>query len=305
MIKLTNKITLKKERLVLTLLAVPFVIFIFAFSYVPLFGWILAFINYKPGLSLWDCDFKGLYYFKMIFQDWYKMSAVLKNTLAMSFLGLLCSPLPAIFAIFLSELKSVRFKKLVQTITTIPNFVSWVIIYALSYALFSSEGVVNHVLLNAGLIEKATNVLGNQKAVWFFQTALSLWKSVGWNAIIYFAAIAGIDSELYDAASVDGAGRLHRILHITIPGISATFFVLLLLQISNLLSVGMDQYLAFYNSMVADKITVLDLYVYRLGLVTQDYSYATAVGIFKSVISILLLFSANGLSKKLRGESLV
>ncbi len=305
MIKLTNKITLKKERLVLTLLAVPFVIFIFAFSYVPLFGWILAFINYKPGLNLWDCDFKGLYYFKMIFQDWYKMSSVLKNTLAMSFLGLLCSPLPAIFAIFLSELKSVRFKKLVQTITTIPNFVSWVIIYALSYALFSSEGVVNHVLLNFGIIEKATNVLGNQKAVWIFQTALSLWKSVGWNAIIYFAAIAGIDSELYDAASVDGAGRLHRILHITIPGISATFFVLLLLQISNLLSVGMDQYLAFYNSMVADKITVLDLYVYRLGLVTQDYSYATAVGIFKSVISIILLFSANGLSKKLRGESLV
>lgn len=223
----------------------------------------------------------------------------------MSFLGLLCAPLPAVFAIFLSELKSVRFKKIVQTITTIPNFVSWVIIYALSYALFSSEGVVNQVLMNLGWVSKATNILGNTKAVWGFQTALGVWKSIGWNAIIYFAAIAGIDSELYDAASVDGAGRFRKILHITIPGISSTFFVLLLLQISNILSSGIDQYLAFYNSMVADKITVLDLYVYRLGLVTQDYSYATAVGISKTVISIVLLFGANGLSKKLRGEGLV
>ena len=138
-----------------------------------------------------------------------------------------------------------------------------------------------------------------------FQTILNVWKVLGWNAIIYFAAIAGIDSELYDAASVDGAGRFHKILHITVPGISSTFFVLLLLQVSNMLSLGIDQYLAFYNSMVADKILVLDLYVYRLGLITQDYSYATAVGIFKSLVSIILLFSVNGISKKLRGESLV
>lgn len=301
---LIGKTRIKRERLVLTLLAVPFIIFVFAFSYVPLFGWILAFIKYKPGLNIFQCDFAGLEYFWLIFQDW-RIFSVIKNTLAMSFLGLLCAPLPAVFAIFLSELKSVRFKKIVQTITTIPNFVSWVIIYALSYALFSSEGVVNQVLMNLGWVSKATNILGNTKAVWGFQTALGVWKSIGWNAIIYFAAIAGIDSELYDAASVDGAGRFRKILHITIPGISSTFFVLLLLQISNILSSGIDQYLAFYNSMVADKITVLDLYVYRLGLVTQDYSYATAVGISKTVISIVLLFGANGLSKKLRGEGLV
>ena len=182
---------------------------------------------------------------------------------------------------------------------------SWIIIYALSYALFSSDGVVNQILINVGAIDKATNILGNAKAVWYFQTALGVWKTLGWNAIIYFAAIAGIDTEQYDAASVDGAGRLQKILHVTLPGISSTFFVLLLLQVSSLLAVGIDQYLAFYNSMVAEKITVLDLYVYRLGLVTQDYSYATAVGIFKSVISIILLFSVNDLSKKIRGDSLV
>ncbi len=300
-----GRFSFKKERIVLTLLALPFIVFVLAFSYVPLFGWILAFINYKPGLKIWDCDFSGLYYFKLIFQDWYKMASVLKNTLAMSFLGLICTPLPAVFAIFLSELPSVRFKKVVQTLTTIPNFISWVIIYALAYALFSTEGVLNQILLNAGIIEKAGNVLGNSNVVWGFQTALNVWKGLGWNAIIYFAAIAGIDSELYDAAGVDGAGRFQKILHITVPGISSTFFVLLLLQVSNLLALGIDQYLAFYNSMVADKILVLDLYVYRLGLITQDYSYATAVGIFKSLISIILLFSVNGLSKKLRGESLV
>ena len=300
-----GRFSFKKERIVLTLLALPFIVFVLAFSYVPLFGWILAFINYKPGLKIWDCDFSGLYYFKLIFQDWYKMASVLKNTLAMSFLGLICTPLPAVFAIFLSELPSVRFKKVVQTLTTIPNFISWVIIYALAYALFSTEGVLNQILLNAGIIEKAGNVLGNSNVVWGFQTALNVWKGLGWNAIIYFAAIAGIDSELYDAAGVDGAGRFQKILHITVPVISSTFFVLLLLQVSNLLALGIDQYLAFYNSMVADKILVLDLYVYRLGLITQDYSYATAVGIFKSLISIILLFSVNGLSKKLRGESLV
>ena len=218
---------------------------------------------------------------------------------------LICSPLPAVFAIFLSELKSTKFKKIVQTITTIPNFISWVIIYALAFALFSTDGVVNNVLIGVGILQEPSNLLGNRDATWFLQTALNIWKTLGWNAIIYFAAIAGIDGELYDAASVDGAGRFQKILHITIPGITSTFFVLLLLQISNILALGIDQYLAFYNSMVADKITVLDLYVYRLGLVTQDYSYATAVGILKSVISIVLLFSANGLSKKIRGQSLI
>ena len=300
-----GKFQFKRERFVLTLMAVPFIIYVFAFSYVPLMGWILAFFDYKPGLSLWDCDFAGLYYFKIIFDDWEKVWSVLKNTLAMGAMLLICSPLPAVFAIFLSELKSTKFKKIVQTITTIPNFISWVIIYALAFALFSTDGVVNNVLIGVGILQEPSNLLGNRDATWFLQTALNIWKTLGWNAIIYFAAIAGIDGELYDAASVDGAGRFQKILHITIPGITSTFFVLLLLQISNILALGIDQYLAFYNSMVADKITVLDLYVYRLGLVTQDYSYATAVGILKSVISIVLLFSANGLSKKIRGQSLI
>lgn len=300
-----RKYKLKKDRLTATLLTLPFLLFVCAFFYVPLLGWALAFVHYKPGLSLFQSEFAGLYYFGLIFEDWRRFSRVLQNTLAISFLNILCAPLPALFAIFLSELKGWKFKKIVQTITTFPYFVSWVIVYALAYALFASNGVINQVLIAADLIERPTNLLGNPDAVWGFQTFLSVWKSLGWNAVIYFAAIAGIDTELYNAASVDGAGRFQRIRHVTVPGIVPAFLVILLLTISNLLSQGIDQYLAFYNSLVADKITVLDLHVYRLGLVTQDYSYATAVGIGKSLISIALLMTANALSKKLRGESLV
>lgn len=295
----------KKERIVISLLTLPFVIFVLAFNYVPLGGWIIALFHYKPGLKLWQSEFAGLYYFQLIFSDWRKMSQVLMNTLGIAGLGLLCAPLPAVFAILLSEIPFRKFKKIVQTVTTIPNFVSWVIVYSLCYALFSSEGVVNQVLMHSGLLKQSSNIIGNKNAVWIFQTVLLTLKTLGWNSIIYFAAITGIDAQLYDAASVDGAGRFAKMIHITLPGIASTFFVLLLLQISNILSLGIDQYLAFYNSMVADKITVLDLYVYRLGIVTQDYSYATAVGMFKSLISIIMLFSANALSKRVRGESLI
>jgi len=223
----------------------------------------------------------------------------------MSFLQILSSPLPIIFAILLSELPFNRFKRVVQTITTLPNFVSWVIVFALAFAIFSNEGLWNTFFTGLGWLQQPVNVLGNEDITWVFQTLLVIWKSLGWNAIIYLAAIAGIDSELYDAASVDGAGRFSRIMHITVPGILPTFIVLLLLSASNLLSVGFEQYLVFYNPMVADKIEVIDYYVYRMGLVAQDYSFTTAVGIMKTLVSLLLLFSINTLAKRIRGESII
>lgn len=291
--------------MILLLMAIPFVLFVFAFSYVPLSGWILAFFDYEPGIALSHTQFVGLKFFELMLHDNGNMFRVLRNTLVMSFLYILCSPLPVLFAIMLTEVPSKAFRKLVQTTTTLPNFISWIIVYSLAFSIFSSDGLLNRVLISWGIIHAPTNILGNGSAVWLFQTALGVWKSLGWNAIIYLAAIAGIDSELYDAASVDGAGRFSRIIHVTIPGISSTFFVLLLLSVSNLLSLGLDQYLVFYNSMVADRIEVIDYYVYRIGLLTNDYSYATAIGIFKTVVSIALLFSINGVSKKIRGESLI
>ena len=294
-----------KEKVQLFFLGLPFIILIFVFSYLPLLGWILAFFDYKPGISLSKTSFVGLKFFKMIFWDSSDLLEALKNTLMFYFLGLVTSPLPVIFAILLNEVRSSSFKKVVQTITTLPNFVSWVIVFSLSFAMFSYDGMINQLLMSFKLIKEPLNILGNSAMVWIFQTLLGIWKGLGWGAIIYLSAIAGIDSEQYDAAKVDGAGRLQSILHVTVPGIAPTYFVLLILGISNLLSVGFEQYFVFYNGLVADRITVLDLYVYRMGILANDFSYTTAIGIIKTVISIILLFIANGLSKKVRGFGFV
>lgn len=300
-----KKKRIRKEGMILLLMALPFVAFVFAFCYVPLFGWIYAFFDYRPGIQLVHTKFVGLKYFLLMLNDGGDMLRVLRNTFVMAFLGILCSVVPVMFAIMVNEAPSKGFQKFIQTTTTLPNFVSWIIVFSLAFNLFSSDGLLNTLLLKAHLITQPTNILSNGSAVWFFQTALGLWKWTGWNAIIYLAAIAGIDRELYDAASVDGAGRFNRIIHITIPGLLSTYVVLLLLSTSNILSVGLDQYLVFYNSMVADKIEVLDYYVYRIGLVTNDYSYSIAIGISKTVISMILLFSINSISKKVRGNSII
>jgi ABC-type polysaccharide transport system permease subunit len=222
-----------------------------------------------------------------------------------AFLGFLSSPLPVILAIFLNEVRNQPFKRIFQTVSTLPNYISWVIVFSLSFSMFSSDGVINSLLSLLHISDTPLNVMGNLDFTWYFQTLLGIWKGTGWGAIIYLAAISGIDDELYDAAKVDGAGRFRSIIHITVPGITPTFLVLLLLSVSNILSVGFDQFLVFYNGLVADKITVLDVYVYRLGLVTNDYPYSTAVGILKTLISIILLFTVNNISKRIRGESLV
>ncbi|MCD9023244.1 ABC transporter permease subunit [Cohnella sp. NL03-T5] len=287
-------------------MALPFILLVFAFSYVPLFGWIYSFYNFKPGIPLDKTPFVGLDYFRILVTEGREdVIRVLKNTLTLSFLLILCSPLPALLAILLNEVKSKRFRKIIQTTTTLPNFISWVIVFSLAFSMISSEGLVNKVLINWHIIKEPLNVLGNSGTVWPFQTAINIWKNVGFGSIIYIAAIAGIDNELYDAAKVDGASRFKSIVHITLPGISSTFFVLLLLQVSNILSAGFEQYLVFYNSLVSNKIEVLDYYVYKLGIVTSDYSYATAIGMLKTVISIILLFSVNYISKKARGTSII
>ncbi len=294
----------RKDGIKLLLMALPFAAVAFAFSYVPLFGWIYAFFDYKPGIPLSQTPFIGLENFRLMFDD-PRMGPVLINTLALSLLSIATAPIPVLFAVMVSEVRSGWFKRLVQTTSTLPHYISWVIVYSLAFSMFSTEGAINAILYKLGISDMPVNVLGNYDRVWTVQTLLLLWKSVGWSAIIYLAAIVSIDSEQYDAAKVDGAGRLRIIWHITIPNIMPTFIVLLLLSISNLLSAGFEQYLVFTNAIVADRIEVLDLYVYRLGLITGDYSYSTAVGIFKSVISIVLLFSVNFLSKKFRGQGIV
>ncbi|WP_230986860.1 ABC transporter permease subunit [Cohnella fermenti] len=250
-------------------------------------------------------QFVGWDKFAQIYAERTEVYRVLKNTLAMSFLTILTAPLPMIIAMFLNEIRQSRFRKWIQTTTTLPHFISWIVVFSLAFSIFSSGGLYNSLLQLFHLDVPMIGLLGNNAATWFFQLGLGIWKSLGWGMIIYIAAIAGIDSELYEAARIDGAGKFGLMRHITLPGLAPTFFVLLLLSVSNLLNNGFDQYFVFYNSMVADKIEVLDFYVYKMAWLVNDYSYATLLGMLKSVLSLILLFSVNYLSKKTRGESLI
>lgn len=288
----------------LFLYVLPGILLVFIFHYLPLWGWSFAFFQYKPGKSLLDCTFVGLQNFKDLFGNAVMRSnilRVLKNTFGIHFLGYLFMPLPMIFAVLLSEVRSKRFQKLVQTITTLPNFISWVIMFSLALSIFGSNGLLNNILSGLGL--GTTNVLNSDKHVWLTQVLLQQWKSLGWSSIIYFSAIAGLDQELYEAAQVDGAGRWARIRYITIPQLVPTFFVLLIMSIGNFLNTGVDQYLAFGNALNKEYIEVLDLYVYNLGIGNGQISYSVAAGMLKSLVAIVLFASANTLSKKVRGTS--
>lgn len=295
----------------LFLMILPFVILCFLFSYLPLWGWRYSFFDYKPGLGLsWD-NFVGFKWFAFLFKNEASRAdivRVMKNTLAMSGLGIASSFLPMAFAIFLTEIKIEKLRKTIQIITTIPNFISWVLVFTFAFALFSTDGFVNSILIDLGLIESGKNFLMSGEHIWLKMWLWGTWKGLGWSAIIYIAGISSIDQQLYEAATVDGAGRFKKMWYITVPGLMPTFYVLLLLGIAGILSNGMDQYYVFRNSANQKPIEVLDLYVYLLGLGSGgsgNIPLATMVGMLKSVISVTLLMGANKISKKLRGESIV
>lgn len=302
--KTSNIIAKNKKRLSLSLLVIPFVIYIFIFAYVPLFGWAYAFFDYKPGIPLFKNKFVGFGNFIEIFAETSNFKRSLTNTLAISLISLLFSIFSPTFAILLSEVKNKALRRSVQTMTTMPNFISWVIVYSLATSMFAAEGSLETIIRAFGFIGNWNNPLGNGDIVWIFQCLLSLWKSFGWGAIVYMAAIAGIDKEQYEAAKIDGAGRFRSIWHITVPGILPTYLVLILIQVSNMLSNGFEQFFVFNNPMVAAKIEVIDLYVYNVGMRFSDYSFATAVGISKTLVSILLLTIVNMIAKKIRGTSI-
>lgn len=285
-------------------MAMPFIVIVFLFNYVPIFGWIYSVFDYVPGVSLFDCDFVGLEYYKLILKDANVLRA-LKNTFIFAIISICLTPLPMLLAILLNEIRCEPIKRFVQTFTTLPNFISWVIIFSLATALFASDGVVTELLTRMGLGDGSNTLLGSGDAVYWFQTMLMQWKTLGWNSIIYMAAIAGIDQEQYEAAKVDGAGHFRCALHVTIPAMMETFIVLLILNVGNFLNTGYEQYMLFKNSLTATNIEVLDLYTYRIGLQNMDYSYGVAVSVIKSVVSITLVIAANKIAKKVRGKSVI
>jgi putative aldouronate transport system permease protein len=286
----------------------PFIILVAVFSYYPLYGWMYAFFNYRPPLPLSMDQFAGFKWFISMVDSSVKIAQlleVLRNTFAMSGLSLLFSWFPMIFAVFLNEIRGRRFKKVVQTVTTLPNFISWVLVYSIAYCILNSTGVVNAVLMNVGLIDEPQLFLQSSEHVWFKMWLWLTWKNAGWASIMYIAAITGIDEELFEAARVDGASRMKIIWNITIPSILPTYFVLIMLNIANFLSNGMEQYFVFQNAFNKESIQVLDLYVYNLAMGSGGYSLSTAISILKSLVSIVLLVSMNKVSKLVRGEGFI
>jgi putative aldouronate transport system permease protein len=293
----------------LFLMALPFLILSFIFSYLPLHGWIYAFYDYRPGIPMSQTEFVGLQWFKSIFANptqTAEVMRVMRNTIAISSINIATSFLPVLFAVLLVEINNKWFKKSVQILTTLPNFISWVLVFSVAFCLFAVDGgVINRVFLSLRIIDAPINFLASDSHTWLFMTLWSIWKGLGWGSIMYLAAITGIDQEQYEAAKVDGCGRIGAIWHITLPGILPTYFVLLLLSIANFINNGMDQYFVFQNAMNKDHIEVLDLYVYNIGMLGANFSFATAISMLKSIISIFLLFIANSMSKLLRGETIM
>lgn len=297
-----------REGKIMFLTILPFLILVFVFAYFPLHGWIYALYDYKPALGLSGSEFVGLKWFRMLVSSQTQVDQiiqVMKNTFAMSFLGIATSILPVGFAILLNEVKCKWFKNIVQTLTTLPNFISWVLIYTIAFSLFSNTGLVNTLLQEWGFVTDPLKFLDSDNHTWLMMCLWNIWKGLGWGAIMYLAAISGIDPELYESARIDGANRFQLMRHITFPALMPTFLVMLMLSVANLLNNGMDQYFVFQNAFNKEHIQVLDLYVYNIGLGGNSLSLATAISMLKSVISVALLAVVNIVSKKIRGTSII
>lgn len=290
----------------LYMMSLPFVVWVFVFSYYPLWGWTMAFQKYKPALSFGEQKWTGFDNFKTLFHD-DTFYLVLRNTLAMSFMGIIAGfAVPIIFAIMLNEIKNMAFKRVAQTISYLPHFVSWVVVAGLVTKMLSTDhGVVNDLLMWLGIINEPIQFMARGELFWGIVTLSDVWKEMGWNTIIYLAAIAGIGPELYEAAKVDGASRLRQIWHITLPGIRTTIIILLIMSIGHLIQIGFEKQFLLGNNLVRDYSQVLDLYSLEYGLQMSRYSFGTAINIFNSVVSIVLLFAANGLFKRITKESIM
>lgn len=293
----------------LYIMIIPCMIITFIFSYLPLGGWIMAFQNYKPraGAGYFNQKFVGFQQFEFLFKE-PEFWKALRNTLGMSLMNLVFGFVFAIvFALLLNEICNRGLKKITQTVSYLPHFLSWVIVCSLiSNMLSTNDGPINNLLLTLNIIDKPILFLGEQKYFWWVVAFSNVWKEMGWNSIIYIAAIAGIDPTLYEVASLDGANRFQKMWHVTLTGIRSTIVVLLIMNLGSILNAGFEvQYLLGNNGMLVDVSQTIDIFVLKYGMNIRNYSLATAAGIFKSVISVALVFGANFVANKLGENSLV
>jgi putative aldouronate transport system permease protein len=291
----------------LLLLVLPAFLLTLVFSYVPLTGWYIAFSDYKIGFSFLSGSWKGLHHFSSFFRQAGDALAIIRNTLAMNILSLVGGLLAAfVFSLLMKEVRNDRAKKSIQIITFFPYFMSWVILYSVIYSLFStSTGAVNAFLVEHGFIAEGLNILGDKRYSWGLIVLVNIWNILGYNSVIFLASISNIPEELYEAASIDGAGRLQKAIYITIPYMMSTVLVLLIMNSGWILNSGLDQYFVFTNPTNRPTMEVFDMYIYRYGIKLMNYSYATAVGIIKTIVSLAILFLVNRLSKRLTSRSIL
>ena len=289
----------KKYR-VLLLFLVPGFIFLLIFNYIPMYGLIIAFKEYKIKLGILGSPWAGLKYFNKVFLDPH-FYVVLKNTLIISFYKLIFGfPVPIIFAILLNEIGNVKFKKWVQTISYMPYFMSWIILSGIFILFFSVEGPVNAIVKAFG--NMPVIFMADDRYFRMILVVTAIFQSFGWNSVIYMAAISGIDPQMQEAAYMDGAGRFRRIIHTTIPTLIPVMSIMLILSMGTILDAGFDQIFNMYNAQVYNVADIIDTYVYRIGLINANYSYSAAVGLFKSVVALILVLGVNRVVKKIGGN---
>ncbi|MDR2702533.1 MAG: ABC transporter permease subunit [Spirochaetaceae bacterium] len=303
---------LKREKY-LQVMAVLGLIWMFIFNYLPMYGLLVAFKkNFRVTQSMFSKEFLlspwagygGFAHFIAFIKD-PEFVSILTNTLGISILRLVfVFPLPIIFALFLNELHSNRFKRTVQTISYLPHFLSWVVLGGILTTWLSDTGFINEILVKFGILKQGTTFLAYPQYFWGIVVVSSAWKELGWSTIIYLAAIAGIDQEIYEAAELDGVTRFKRIWYITLPCMMGTVTILFILAVGGLLNSNFDQILVLWNPLNAPRSNVIDIYTYNVAMRSMRFSYASAIGFFKSVVAFGLLFAANKVTKKLNDVSL-
>nr|WP_229522468.1 ABC transporter permease subunit [Paenibacillus monticola] len=289
------------------------ILFLLIFSYIPMFGIIIAFKNYKISTGIegiFTSSWAGLTHFRELIND-YNFPSLVRNTLILSVLKVIFSyPIPILFAIMLSEVKHVFFKRFVQTVSYLPHFISWVVVTGIAYAFFSSGyGIFNELMLSLHIIKEPVQILTDPDSFYGLAVMTAIWKEAGWWTIIFLAALAGIDPALYEAAEIDGAGRIKRILYITLPGLKSASIVVLILTIGSILGGGLvgsnfEQSMLLGNALNNEKSQIIQTYAFSVGLAQGRFSFATAIDLMQSVISVFLIFTSNYIAKRFSGTGL-
>lgn len=293
-----------KQQKYLLLMVLPGMIWLLVFCYLPMYGCQIAFQNYRITDALGSSEWAGLKWFSKFFHD-PSFFQVMKNTLGISLLKLVFAfTAPIVFALMLNEIRNLKFKRVVQTLSYLPHFLSWVILGGIMITWLSDTGVINKVLIAMGILDEGVSFLAKPQYFWGISVISEIWKELGWGAIIYLAAISGIDPSLYEAAEIDGANRFQRLWYITLPEISGTIAILFILQVGSIMGSNFDQIFVLRNALNDSASNVIDMFVYKIGIGNGSYSYATAIGLFRSVVSLVLLLIANKVTAKLEGSSL-